>query len=75
MSEGKFNLIYVPAETYMLSTAADNTVESFVKLRKPVNVLLLGDVGDKVQVLHENRKWLIEKTQLRGIYDQADTNF
>ncbi len=75
MSEEKFNLIYVPAETYMLSTAEDNTVRSFMKLHKPVNVLLLGDFGDRIQVLHENKKWMIEKTQLRGIYDQANTNF
>ena len=75
MFKKKGDLIYVPAETYMLSTAADDTVNSFVKLRKPVNVLLLKDTGDKIQVLHENKKWLIEKTQLRGIYDQIDTNF
>ena len=75
MNKENFNLIYVPAETYMFSTAEDNTVKGYLKLCRPVNVLLLKDDGDKVQVLHENKKWLIEKRQLRGIYDQIDTNF
>ena len=64
-----YDLIYVPAETYMLAAADDDTIESFVKLCKPVNVLLLKDAGDKIQVLHENKKWLIEKKYLRGIHD------
>ncbi len=69
MNKENYDLIYVPAETYMLATTDDNTIESFVKLRKPVNVLMLKDAGDKIQVLHENRKWLIEKKYLRGIHD------
>ena len=65
----KYDLIYVPAETYMLSLSEDKTVKSFTKLKKPINVLLLGEKGNKFRVLHENKEWLIEKTQLRGIYD------
>jgi len=68
----KYDLLYVPAETYMLATAEDNTIRSFIKLKKPVNVILLGDEGDKLSVLHENKKWLIEKKHMRGIYDQLN---
>ena len=42
----KYDLIYVPAETYMLAPGEDNTVRSFIKLDKPAQVLLLG-VEDK----------------------------
>ena len=68
--EPKYNLIYVPAESYMLSTTDDNTVRSFIKLKKPIKVLMLEDMGDKLKVLHDNDTWLIEKKHLRGIYDQ-----
>jgi len=72
MKKKKYELIYVPAETYMLSPAKATPAQSFIKLSKPVNVLLLGEVGDKLSVLHENKKWLIEKKQMRGIYDQLN---
>lgn len=67
----KYNLVYVPAESYMLSTAEDNTVRSFIKLKKPIKVIMLEDLGDKLRVLHDNDTWLVEKKHLRGIYDQA----
>jgi len=67
----KYNLVYVPAESYMLSTADDNTVRSFIKLKKPIKVLMLEDLGDKLKVLHDNDTWLVEKKHLRGIYDQT----
>ena len=66
----KYDLIYIPAETYMLSPDEDNTVKSFIKLDKPAHVLLLGVDGGMLSVLHENKKWFIEKKQMRGIYDQ-----
>ena len=65
-----YDLIYVPAESYMLATAEDNTVRSFIKLKKPIKVIMLEDLGDKLKVLHDNDTWLIEKKHLRGIYDQ-----
>ena len=34
------------------------------------HVLLLGVDGGMLSVLHENKKWFIEKKQMRGIYDQ-----
>tara|TARA_A100001515_G_C4513871_1_gene191108 strand:- start:89 stop:256 length:168 start_codon:yes stop_codon:yes gene_type:complete len=55
----------------MLSTADDNTVRSFIKLKKPIKVLMLEDLGDKLKVLHDNDTWLVEKKHLRGIYDQT----
>lgn len=67
----KYDLVYVPAESYMLATAEDNTVRSFIKLKKPINVIMLEDLGDKLKVLHDNNTWLIEKKHLRGIYDQT----
>lgn len=67
--KNKYDLIYVPAETYMLSLAEDKTIRSFTKLKKPVKVLFLGERENKFRVLHENKEWLIEKTHLRGIYD------
>tara|TARA_R100000005_G_C4975747_1_gene187230 strand:- start:1127 stop:1348 length:222 start_codon:yes stop_codon:yes gene_type:complete len=66
----KYDLIYVPAETYMLAPGEDNTVRSFIKLDKPAQVLLLGVEGQMLSVLHENKKWFIEKKQMRGNYDQ-----
>ena len=66
-----YNLVYVPAESYMLSTAEDNTVKSFIKLKKPINVIMLEDLGDRLKVLHDNSTWLVEKKHLRGIYDQV----
>tara|TARA_R100000234_G_scaffold29594_2_gene17162 strand:- start:3116 stop:3319 length:204 start_codon:yes stop_codon:yes gene_type:complete len=65
----EFDLIYVPAETYMLKTGIDDTVQSFIKLNKPASVILLEDMGQKVKVLHENKNWLIEKKHLRGLHD------
>ena len=67
----KYDLVYVPAESYMLSVVEDNTVKNFIKLKKPINVILLEDMGDKLRVLHDNNTWLIEKKHLRGIYDQT----
>ena len=67
----KYDLVYVPAESYMLSAAEDDTVKSFIKLEKPINVIMLEDLGDKLRVLHDNSTWLIEKKHLRGIYDQT----
>jgi len=67
----KYDLIYVPAESYMLSVVEDNTVKNYIKLKKPINVILLEDMGDKLRVLHDNSTWLIEKKHLRGIYDQT----
>ena len=32
--KGKYDLVYVPAESYMLATADDDTVRSFIKLKK-----------------------------------------
>ena len=69
--KANYDLIYVPAESYMLSTAEDDTVKSFIKLKKPVKVIMLEDLGDKLRVLHDNSTWLIEKKHLRGIYDQT----
>ena len=69
--KANYDLIYVPAESYMLSTEEDDTVKSFIKLEKPVNVIMLEDLGDKLRVLHDNSTWLIEKKHLRGIYDQT----
>ena len=69
--KANYNLVYIPAESYMLSTAEDDTVESFIKLEKPINVIMLEDLGDKLRVLHDNSTWLIEKKHLRGIYDQT----
>lgn len=69
--KGKYDLVYVPAESYMLATADDDTVRSFIKLKKPVKVIMLEDLGDKLKVLHDNDTWLIEKKHLRGIYDQT----
>ena len=66
----KYDLVYVPAESYMLSVVEDNTVKNYIKLKKPINVILLEDMGDKLRVLHDNSTWLIEKKHLRGIYDQ-----
>ncbi len=68
--KSNYDLIYVPAESYMLATAEDNTVRSFIKLKKPIKVIMLEDLGDKLKVLHDNDTWLIEKKHLRGIYDQ-----
>ena len=67
----KYDLVYVPAESYMISFAEDNTVSNFIKLKKPIKVLMLEDLGDKLKVLHDNNIWLIEKKHLRGIYDQT----
>ena len=67
----KYDLVYVPAESYMLSVVEDNTVKNYIKLKKPINVILLEDMGDKLRVLHDNSTWLIEKKHLRGIYDQT----
>ena len=67
----KYDLVYVPAESYMLSVVEDNTVRNYIKLKKPINVILLEDLGDKLRVLHDNNTWLIEKKHLRGIYDQT----
>jgi hypothetical protein len=67
----KYDLVYVPAESYMLSVVEDNTVKNYIKLKKPINVILLEDMGDKLRVLHDNNTWLIEKKHLRGIYDQT----
>ena len=67
----KYDLVYVPAESYMLATAEDDTVKSFIKLKKPINVLMLEDLGDKLRVLHDNSTWIIEKKHLRGTYDQT----
>ena len=69
--KAKYDLVYVPAESYMLSTEQDDTVKSFIKLKKPINVIMLEDLGDKLRVLHDNSTWLIEKKHLRGIYDQT----
>ena len=66
----KYDLVYVPAESYMLSVVEDNTVKNYIKLKKPINVILLEDMGDKLRVLHDNSTWLIEKKHLRGVYDQ-----
>ena len=65
----EFDLVYVPAETYMLKTGTDDTVQSFIKLNKPASVILLEDLGHRVKVLHENKNWLIEKKYLRGLHD------
>ncbi len=70
MSKKKYDLIYVPAETYMLSPGEDNTIKSFMKLEKPAHVLLLGVENGMLSVLHENKKWFIEKKQMRGLHDQ-----
>ena len=65
----KYDLIYVPADTYMLMTGADQTIQSFIKLKKPARVILLEDQDKHVKVLHEDRDWLIEKRHLRGLND------
>ena len=65
----KYDLIYVPADTYMLMTGVDETIQIFIKLKKPASVILLEDRDKHVRVLHEDRDWLIEKTHLRGLND------
>ena len=67
----KYDLVYVPAESYMMSLAEDDTVNSFIRLTKPIKVIMLEDLGTKLKVLHDNNTWLIEKKHLRGIYDQT----
>jgi len=69
--KNNYDLIYVPAESYMLATAEDDTVRSFIKLKKPIKVIMLEDLGDKLKVLHDNNTWLVEKKHLRGIYDKV----
>jgi len=64
-----YDLIYVPAESYMMSYAEDNTVKNFVKLKKPIKAIMLEDLGDKLRILHDNNTWLVEKKHLRGIND------
>ena len=69
MKKREFDLIYVPAETYMLRTGTDETIQSFIKLKKPVSVILLENKDKHVKVLHEDKNWLIEKKYLRGLND------
>ncbi len=53
----------------MLRTGADETIQSFIKLTKPVSVILLENKDKHVKVLHEDKNWLIEKKYLRGLND------
>mgnify|MGYP003115500810 CR=1 FL=1 len=69
MKKTNYDLIYVPAESYMMSYADDDTVKNFVKLKKPIKAIMLEDLGDKLRILHDNNTWLIEKKHLRGIND------
>tara|TARA_R110000824_G_scaffold100088_3_gene237906 strand:- start:2783 stop:2998 length:216 start_codon:yes stop_codon:yes gene_type:complete len=57
----KGDLVYVPSHVTLYTSDTDGAIQKIMKLSKPTNLLVTGEISNSYEILYEGEKWLVNK--------------
>ena len=71
MTLNKSKLVYVPSDVVLCKFEGKGKyVSEYFKIKQPLHLLVTENMDDLYEVLHENQRWFVKKSEVYEVVDE-----
>ena len=70
MTHSKSKLVYVPSDVMLCKFDLNGRyISEYFKIKQPLHLLVTENLDDLYEVLHENERWTVKKSEVYEVHD------